>query len=929
MRAFKLTLFTLLAMAKKRPWEPLLIMLAIMLANAGLITVLLINEGASQGALLQSNSSVLSGQIIKPSDGQEGFTKNDYVTLRKAGFTSLIALAERQVNVACGSDTTSSDSDSFDADTKSTLRLVGVDYQPLLGSAFSELTASLFNSTSTTNTAQNQLLSNAALIHPITSAKLSCDDILTIRTPTVSPPIISTLATRTNETLQNQKLKKVVTTRIEQGVMLVAMSQFYSAGITEESTPLSGFVSVHTLTAEDISNIQTLLGNQVVLQSTSQQNETGSLPQSFKLNLWAMSALMGVVALFIVLNAINLMYRTRLPNIVRLRQLGIGQRELLIALYAELLCYCIVSIPAGMAIGFYAASALSPIISGTFSSLFNAVFINPDVNLLFLFALTLSITFVSLLLFAVVPVSQLTNALTPKRVRSVRTLSVRTASLCTAAAIAGLITIQQTVHNTGMALLFVAALLLLCCSLVLLWLPLLAKSLAVVAPKSWPVFHFVMANMHLLSGKTKLAVCAFFIALTANIGMNTMTDSFRSATEQWLDQRLYAPFYLYTNQPLSTISLPSNAQVTPLLRAQGTTTFQGKEEDSVSISSYPTHALGREALVVDFAQPNAWKRFVEGRGVYINQQLAFALGISVGETLTLSNVTYHPQNNESRSVVKDKENVDDIQGAIDDIFTSPVTWTVLGVYPDYGNLNGQLLVPLPFFNRVDTASGDALFSGVIAIHSSSEYEITDPNTVNHSVSDSEGSTVSHSPKNTVSNTAHESSVVTKSDIESALKLNTKEDAGQLFSQQELMALSLNTFDKTFVLTDGLNITTLLVAGIAFAVSLTVLTLGNAAQLSVLRALGVSQLKVKAVLFIQYLLLCLVTALLSVPCGIYLAYVFINLVNRYAFNWSYSLSINAQVIATSVGVSLLIISLVLLLPLGKLKPKIDLRQDTQL
>ena len=891
MRAFKLTLFILLAMAKKRPWEPLLIMLAIMLANAGLITVLLINEGASQGALLQSNSSVFSGQIIKPSDGQEDFTKNDYVTLRKAGFTSLIALAERQVNVACGSDTTSSDSDSFDADTKSTLTLVGVDYQPLLGSAFSELTASLFTSTSTaTNNAQNQLLNNAALIHPVTSAKLACNDLLTIRTPTISPPTVNTLDTHTNKTLQNLKLKKVVSTRIEQGVILVAMSQFYSAGITEASIPLSGFVSVNTLTAEDISNIQTLIGNPVVLQNTSQQNETGSLPQSFKLNLWAMSALMGVVALFIVLNAINLMYRTRLPNIVRLRQLGIGQRALLIALYAELLCYCIVSIPAGMAIGFYAASALSPIISGTFSSLFNAVFINPDVNLLFLFALTLSITFVSLLLFAVVPVSQLTNALTPKRVRSVRTLSVKTAALCTTAGLAGLITIQQTVHNTGMALLFVAALLLLCCSLVLLWLPLLAKSLAVVAPKSWPVFHFVMANMHLLSGKTKLAVCAFFIALTANIGMNTMTDSFRSATEQWLDQRLYAPFYLYTNQPLSTISLPRNAQATPLLRAQGTVTFKGKQETSVSISSYPTHALGRDALVVDFAQPNAWKRFVEGRGVYINQQLAFALEISVGETLTLSNVTYHPKNNESRSVVKDKENVDDIQGAIDDIFTSPVTWTVLGVYPDYGNLNGQLLVPLPFFNRVDTASGDALFSGVIAIHSS---------------------------------------VVTKSDIESALKLNKKEDAGQLFSQQELMALSLNTFDKTFVLTDGLNITTLLVAGIAFAVSLTVLTLGNAAQLSVLRALGVSQLKVKAVLFIQYLLLCLVTALLSVPCGIYLAYAFINLVNRYAFNWSYSLSINAQVIATSVGVSLLIISLVLLLPLGKLKPKIDLRQDTQL
>jgi len=911
MRAFKLTLFTLLAMAQKRPWEPLLIMLAIMLANAGLITVLLINEGASQGALLQSNSSILSGQIIKPGDGQEGFTKNDYVTLRKAGFTSLIAMAERQVNFACRSGTTSSDAASSDADTKSTLALVGVDYQPLLGSAFSERTASLFNSTpTTTNNAQNQLLSNAALIHPITSAKLACDDLLTIRTPTISPPTINTLDTRTTETQEGQRLKKVVSTRIEQGVILVGMDQFYSAGITEASTPLSGFVSVHTLTAEDMSNIQTLLGNQVVLQSTSQQNETGSLPQSFKLNLWAMSALMGGVALFIVLNAINLMYRTRLPNIVRLRQLGIGQQALLIALYAELLCYCIVSIPAGMAIGFYAASALSPIISGTFSSLFNAVFINPDVNLLFLFALTLSITFVSLLLFAVVPVSQLTNALTPNRVRSVKTPSVKTVALCTTAAFAGLLTLQQTVDNTGMALLFVAALLLLCCSLVLLWLPLLAKSLAVIAPKSWPVFHFVMANMHLLSGKTKLAVCAFFIALTANIGMNTMTDSFRTATEQWLDQRLYAPFYLYTDQPLSTITLPSNAQATPLLRAQGKATFKGKQEASVSISSYPTHAFGRNALVIDIAQPNAWKHFLEGRGVYVNQQLAFSLDISVGETLILSNVTYHPKNNASPSAAKgDKKGYD--------IFASPVSWTVLGIYPDYGNLNGQLLVPLPYFNRVDTASGDALFSGVMAIHNSSEYEITQPNRVKHSVS------------NTVSNTAHESSGVTKSNIESVLKLNAKDGIGQLFSQQELMALSLNTFDKTFVLTDGLNITTLLVAGIAFAVSLTVLTLGNAAQLSVLRALGVSQLKVKAILFIQYLLLCLVTALLSVPCGICLAYVFINLVNRYAFNWSYSLSINTQVIATSVGVSLLIISLVLMLPLGKLKPKIDLRQDTQL
>ena len=116
---------------------------------------------------------------------------------------------------------------------------------------------------------------------------------------------------------------------------------------------------------------------------------------------------------------------------------------------------------------------------------------------------------------------------------------------------------------------------------------------------------------------------------------------------------------------------------------------------------------------------------------------------------------------------------------------------------------------------------------------------------------------------------------------------------------------------------------------AFAVSLTVLTLGSAAELSVLRALGVSQFKVQLALFMQYMLLCLLSALLAIPFGIYLAYVFINLVNRYAFNWVYPLAINTQVLFASVGVSLLIVSLVLLLPLGKLRPKIDLRQEAQL
>lgn len=97
-------------------------MVAIVLANAGLVTVLLINEGATQGELLQSKQGIFAGSIITPVDSKnqieqdqrtqgsvkhehssqehyaqkqvspeyfkrERFTKEDYATLRRHGFT--------------------------------------------------------------------------------------------------------------------------------------------------------------------------------------------------------------------------------------------------------------------------------------------------------------------------------------------------------------------------------------------------------------------------------------------------------------------------------------------------------------------------------------------------------------------------------------------------------------------------------------------------------------------------------------------------------------------------------------------------------------------------------------------------------------------------------------------------------------------------
>ncbi|MGE6418587.1 FtsX-like permease family protein [Alteromonas macleodii] len=977
LRTLLLTLSSLLAMARHRPWEPLLIMAAIILANAGLVTVLLINEGATQGELLQSKQGLTLGSIITPADSRARFTQSDYATVRKQGFTQLVAIAERDITLSCNA-----------SKPTTTLTLLGVDTQPLLGSAFRkrgfEAPAQNDSALSLSYLSQNakkfsemenqqtpagrELRSNSGgdfavngLIHPLTNAKLACHDTLneTDRKSALSPYWPATVSA-------------YVSSFAPQDTILISIDEFYRGGVTIENdepvkpfvpdsteraqeqkakqlkayVPLSGFIALSPLSQQHLTRIENLLGIPVKQTTNNTDNDTGSLPDSFRLNLWAMSGLMGVVALFIVLNALNLMYRTRLPNIIRLRQLGISQRILSIALFTELLVYCVISIPIGMFIGFQAASWLSPVINGTFTSLFNAVFVNPDVNLLFTFGFALTTTFISLVVFSLVSIVKLSNALTVAPVKKENALGQFAVGLISLCALLLLFIAEKFVSSTASALSFVALLLLTSCALVLLWLPILSKLLTRFVPKQWPVFHYVIANMHLLSSKTRLAVCAFFIALTANIGMNTMTDSFRDATEQWLTQRLYAPFYLYTDAPLSRIetlstkSLPLLA-LTPLLKAEGAVIGSHAQEEThkeirkatrevsnssptyVSISSYPVHQNGKKALVLDDVINNdlntVWRDFTEGKGVFINQQLAFALNAKLGHALDIENIRLRKTANSSSPAVNTSneeysspqdKTTDPTQGSQSsssnsNVFAATPQWKVLGIYPDYGNLNGQILVPLPSFNRNDVLIRDQLFSGVVAIY-------PEPPIETNVIGDNKQSTYG------------------KDILEQQLKSQLGEHREiALYTRQALLDTSMQTFDRTFVLTDGLNITTLLVAGVAFAVSLTVLTIGSAAQLSVLRALGVSQLKVKASLFAQYLLLCFISALLAIPFGVYLAYVFIQQVNRHAFNWVYPLSINAEVILSSVGLSLLIVSLVLLLPLGKLKPKIDLRQEVQL
>ena len=813
----RVVLFTLLNLARYKPWEPALIVIALLIATGGISAVWLINEGARQGDIASDSPSLFANaRIQQASDNTSPLTRADYVSLRRSGFTEWVAISEDTRSLTCIGEA--------GAETQiSGFRVLGADMQAAQSWQLADGSVGTINAPT----------GITAFASPSTASQLQCPDGVIRQT---GAPITTVRAVK----------------GIPDDTLVLPLSAFYTGQVTTSSHPLTALLAISTIDAERQQAVVAALPDHLQFEQAATALDKGNLSESFRLNLWAMGVLMAVVALFIVLNAMLLMYRSRLSVAIRLRQMGVSARLLQVALLAELAFYCVLSAPVGVIAGLYLTRALTPALQKTFASLFDSAFISPAPFLAQTISGALLITFTALSIFCIVTGRQLTKATAAASVRhSDWPLVVQLAISVAIILITALL--LWFADTTLFALISVAAVLLGGSALILLWLPYLARLISHLVPSRYPLLSYVTASSVTLSARTRLAVCAFFIALSANIGMNVMTDSFRQATESWLSQRLSAPAYLYTEKPYKEViaALPG-AQ--PVFRGVSSLARQ-----RVTVRSFPVSVNARPTLMLDKvindSSEQAWRDFTQARAVFVNQQFALKFDKSVAQNVTLGAV-YPGESSRGQPVLPSAD------------------YTIAGVYPDYGNPSPQVLLPVTHFSP---AQG---FAGVVALYNS------------------------------------------KGTLDPALS-----ELGDTYVASQLIARSMETFDRTFVVTDALNIATLLVAGLCFAISVSVLMMDLRPQLSVLRALGVHQWQIKLTLLAQYMVFCLLTALLAVPFGILLAWVFINQVNRYAFYWHYPMSLSLEVLMQSVFISLAVVLCVLLLPVGRIKAKVDLRQET--
>ena len=240
-----------------------------------------------------------------------------------------------------------------------------------------------------------------------------------------------------------------------------------------------------------------------------------------------------------------------------------------------------------------------------------------------------------------------------------------------------------------------------------------------------------------------LSLMALFLAVATNIGVGTMVASFRTTFEGWLDQRLAADLYASPADPemaedIAQWVIANDSIAAPVLRAEAT--INGVP---VSLRSVAPGTRQPESWPLSDALgpvQSSWLQGFDGTAVMINEQLSHRLNLTPGDVFPLGSGF------------------------------SPV---VAGVFKDYGNPTGQVLLAETPFRRAAPEAWPR------------QITILTP---------------------------------TPQSLRPALEAQFGLTAEDLVRPDDIRRVALSVFEKTFVITGALNILTLGVAGFALLTS---------------------------------------------------------------------------------------------------------------
>lgn len=576
---------------------------------------------------------------------------------------------------------------------------------------------------------------------------------------------------------------------------------------------------------------------QLQLKSSGEENNLSRLTESFHLNLDALGFLSFVVGLFIVHAAIGLALEQRRGLLRTLRACGVSARMLIICLAVELGGLALIGGLAGVVSGYLLASVLLPDVAASLRGLYGAevagqLSLSPwwwlsGIGLSVLGALLAGAN--SLLRAARLPLLALAD---PQAWHQAHARWLRRQGWV--AAIAAVIALLALSWGNSLASGFVLmAALLLGAALAL---PVVLNTvLNLVLHRSRSVLgQWFLADCRQQLPALSLALMALLLALAANIGAGSMTAGFRQTFSDWLEQRLTAELYLTPQNPAQSRELHTWLKQQPPLTAvlpnwQVSIQLQGWPTEVFGVIDHPTYR--QHWPLLESVGDNPWDRLAKDDALMLSEQLARRLKVRLGDHLTIPTPS------------------------------GPWSPRIVGIYADYGNPKGHVLVNVNHLLR--------------------GWPQLTPNRFNLRI-----------------DPASIPGFVT------ALQTRFALDDSRIVDQARLKGWSTQVFERTFAATAALNSLTLAVAGVALFISLLTQSQSRLGQLAPLWALGVTRRKLMLLNLGQTWLLAVLTLVLALPLGIALAWCLDTVINVQAFGWRLPLRVFPLQLLQLLGLALL-------------------------
>jgi putative ABC transport system permease protein len=582
-----------------------------------------------------------------------------------------------------------------------------------------------------------------------------------------------------------------------------------------------------------LSKLEQNLPEYININPSAARSKAGSgMTESFRINLAAMSLLALIVGIFLIYNTMTFAVVRRRRYIGLLRSLGVTGKEIYYLVLREAFIIGLIGTFLGIAIGIQLGYFMTNLVTKVINDMYFVLQVQTveisSLSLLKGMLLGLAATVIAALKPAheagKVPAGMaLARSSQEKKLKSQISKYNVLGIIIFLSAIPILFIETDSIYLTYLGVIPVIL------GFSLLIPQFIITIVAIIKPIVSKLFGTIgsMASRSIVTqlSRTTIAVAALCVAVSAAIGIGTMVKSFRNTVDDWLQFRLKADIYA---------SVPTNVS-------------------RFNDGSFSREVANRILELDEVRAMNLYREYQLNDGGRIYHLLAAQVqsfeheqfktegGISMDEL-------WDKFQNENSIIMsesyafKNKVEVGDTLSLATD--KGRVTFNIDGLYYDYSSDIGLLMLGmntyLKHFND-EMLSGIAVFAKEGVNIDSLERKIR---------------------------------IVAGDDIEFLVRSNKR-----------LIEGSIEIFDRTFIITNVLQLLAISVAFIGILSALMALQLERAREFGVLRSIGMTPAQLRKLVILQTGIMGFIAAIAALPLGNILAYILVTVVNKRSFGWT--------------------------------------------